>query len=198
MNLSTTAFVRHVVIHAEKFRNDTLYIHPHAGFHKLFPKLPVSEEIKSQCCLPEPIVCFNANVDTDIDFCQDQMNSFLQNCSFDHIHVKVEELTRGQRNNDVWRLSRKKRQLTATNFETIVNCKKLTSVIKTVMGYYKISSSDALDRGKIALASYTKEMKKPNSNISVMESGLLVHQMYPYIGASPDGVVLSDQVKKLD
>jgi hypothetical protein len=177
-------------IDSEKFRLNMLSILPNAGFHKMFPKPPVSEEIKAQCCLPEPMLCFQPNVDIESDLFQEHIIEYEKTLVFDPI--RVEELTRGQRNNDAWELARKGR-LTASNFGTIVNCNKVTSVVKSIMGYYKFASTDALEWGKkkekVALALYTKEMKKIYSNVSVTESGLLIHPKYTYIGASPDGVV---------
>ena len=175
---------------SEQFRTDLEKLLPHAGFHKLYPKPPISPEVRSQCCLPNPSVCFHDSLDINSDIAQQYMLNYEKDLHFDS--EVVERLTRGQRNNDIWAEARKCR-LTASNFGAIVNSQKRTSVLKTVMGYYGYVSSDAIEWGKkrekVALSAYLKEMNNDGKKVSVSESGLLISEEYPFLGASPDGVV---------
>lgn len=170
---------------------------PNAGYIKLFPKQEVPGHVLEECCLPEPIFNYSDNVDLTSSACQTEFDKYVQNLINKSSSTdSIAELTKGQSANDVWMKARTGR-ITASRFATVCRRKENVdpnSLIKSVMGYYSDKTSDGMEWGinheNTAKKEYVREMKnKGHRTISVEESGLCVMPDYPYIGASPDGLV---------
>lgn len=182
-------------VNADDFRKQMQEILPSAGFHKLFPKPLVSEELKKKFCIPDPPFQYHKSVNLNSRECVQEFKNFEKSLKFDC--KEVEQLTRGQCRNDLWMLARKGR-ITASNFGTIFNNqgKKTESAVKTVMGYYTSPVSDALDWGrkheKTAMKEYSELMKRKGHKIKIDTCGLVIDERFSFIGASPDGIVSCD------
>jgi len=71
---------------------------------------------------------------------------------------QISSLTVGQRNNPTWHLVRK-RHLTASNFGTVINAKRVTPfLIKCLLREYDISCVKAVELDTLNL-SFTKEIE---------------------------------------
>lgn len=105
---------------------------------------------------------------------------------------RVEELTREQRSSDLWVEIRKK-MLTASNFGKIVKLKPYTSCISTVENilYSKEIISKATQYGILneatAINAIAKFLQTP-----IQKSGIYIDAEIPYLGATPDGVILNN------
>lgn len=102
---------------------------------------------------------------------------------------KLEQDTIGQHNNSLWEEKRKNR-LTASKFGQIVKRKDHTpchNLVKNLL-YPKNLNSAAVVFGRLhekeAISKYEEE-----HNVVVKECGLFIDNVYPFLGASPDGLV---------
>ncbi|XP_054265988.1 uncharacterized protein LOC128988593 [Macrosteles quadrilineatus] len=102
---------------------------------------------------------------------------------------KLEQDTIGQHNNSLWEEKRKNR-LTASKFGQIVKRKDHTpchNLVKNLL-YPKNLNSAAVVFGRLhekeAISKYEEE-----HNVVVKECGLFIDNAYPFLGASPDGLV---------
>ena len=111
----------------------------------------------------------------------------------------LEESTRKQSNTQIWHDHRKGR-ITASYFHDVLGYTWKgypKSIVKSIMQYYKVSPNiPALKWGREheddARVAYIQHMKCVHHNIQVRHSGLIINPLYPYLGASPDGVVCCD------
>lgn len=113
--------------------------------------------------------------------------------------IYLEQSTRNQSASCLWfdhRLGR----LTASTFGSVMKYterKYPASIVKSVMQYTSPSSHiPAINWGRVhesnAQMEYTNHMKSRHRNFSISPAGLFLNAKYPYLGASPDGVVLCD------
>ncbi|XP_052825805.1 uncharacterized protein LOC128248496 [Octopus bimaculoides] len=96
--------------------------------------------------------------------------------------VQVELITRGQNKNRTWKEQRKGR-ITSSSFGHVFVHKDTTetdNLVKQVMGYNKTFQNSHL---------YTKRIQEFHPNTSVKDCGLIINPSYPYLDASPDGLV---------
>lgn len=106
--------------------------------------------------------------------------------------MKVEDLTKGQRNNPQWLILRKWR-LTASNFGIVLNSKKVTSSLyKRILGEYDLSGVQAINWG-IVKEEEAIQAFQLSTGFVVESSGLWLDKS-GILGASPDGLVGSDAV----
>jgi hypothetical protein len=123
--------------------------------------------------------------------------------SLEHIPSSVaEELefrTRGQAENTLWKAARKVR-ITASNFHDIKTRKPNTPATNLVKKIVNESEKDlilpALKWGRkmepIAKKRYKAFNKlKLKQNVTIMEKGLFICSTYGFLGASPDGLVMT-------
>ncbi|KAK3083747.1 hypothetical protein FSP39_002541 [Pinctada imbricata] len=104
------------------------------------------------------------------------------------------ELTKGQSDNDMWYYQRKGR-LTASNFHSAIHYKGDNPdnyIVKTVLGKYHFTS-EATRYGKfsepLAREKYGAKMKQSHVSFYCKETGVFVYEKFPFIAASPDGIV---------
>ena len=107
---------------------------------------------------------------------------------------EVAELTNGQSINEMWHYQRKGR-LTASNFYNAINYKgdnPNNHIVKSVLGKYEFSS-EAVENGRkfesVARQQYIEHMRKTHVSFQCKETGVMVFKEFPFIAASPDGVV---------
>ncbi|XP_057297429.1 uncharacterized protein LOC130629386 [Hydractinia symbiolongicarpus] len=115
----------------------------------------------------------------------------------------VQELTSNQSKDVSWFEYRRDR-VTASKFKDccikvdnnfdIINPKKTRTLISKVCGYYdsKYQSKACrwgINNEPVARKIYEKNMKKSHRHFKVMEPGFFIDMAYPFIGASPDGLV---------
>lgn len=118
---------------------------------------------------------------------------FLKQNTTDSVRKRLENLVQGE---NEWLLARECR-ITASiaqsvkTFSSITSC---TSMLKAVLGTSANNfTSKDMEFGKefepLARELYRMKQEKLHKNFSVEERGLYVHKDYPYMGASPDGIV---------
>lgn len=107
---------------------------------------------------------------------------------------EIQKLTVGQRNNSLWKTMRVKR-LTASNFGKIAKLKKITSTANTVKAllYQEFFGSLATQYG-IQNESRAIAQFQEISGLEVTSCGLFVDPKYPFLAASPDGLVGNDAI----
>eukprot|EP00112_Aurelia_sp_Birch-Aquarium-sp1_P025768 Seg8764.1 transcript_id=Seg8764.1/GoldUCD/mRNA.D3Y31 product="hypothetical protein" protein_id=Seg8764.1/GoldUCD/D3Y31 len=106
----------------------------------------------------------------------------------------IEKHTQGQSNSKIWHLERSKR-LTSSLFGRIIKRKKTVqpkSLLDTIQKTGQTMCTPALkwgrDKEKIALQQYLESHCDPR--MKVMECGLIINPRWPWLGASPDGVLI--------
>lgn len=109
----------------------------------------------------------------------------------------LEEHTRKQSKSFLWHKYRTGR-LTSSNFHEAArtNIKRpSTSLVKKIV-YGSNVNTKAVKWGceneSVAVAEYTKLCKQKHSNVKVISSGFYINKQYPYLGSSPDGIIVCD------
>ncbi|KAK7575869.1 hypothetical protein V9T40_007204 [Parthenolecanium corni] len=109
----------------------------------------------------------------------------------------LEESTRGQAATTLWKEERRKR-ITASIFGNVCKMKENTSSARMVenivapnfRGTYSTSYGNRME--PLAKAKFEAE-----KNITLENCGLLIHPNYPFLGASPDGLISNNQVLEI-
>ena len=109
---------------------------------------------------------------------------------------KIEELTRGQSENPEW-FSYRKGRITASVFSQVLHFrftdKSDNYILQQIMGNSCNINTPSIQFGKdhepIARAQYTEQYMQTHKHGKVVQCGLMVDNNYPYLGASPDGIV---------
>ncbi|XP_049517020.1 uncharacterized protein LOC125942822 [Dermacentor silvarum] len=103
--------------------------------------------------------------------------------------------TVGQNNNPLWKAERTGR-LTASNFHRIMRCIKPDGLVRDILyprQKENLGPSDprlyGLRNEAVAVEKYIAIMQLYDKDIEVSETGLHVHEAYPFIAASPDRLV---------
>ena len=104
--------------------------------------------------------------------------------------IEVELKTRGQSNNEIWRVERSKRW-TASNFGKVFK-RNMSSVpslsfMNSIFGQ-KILNAPSLDYGKKHEAEAKPKYLSLNKSVHLHTCGLMVNNEFSYLGASPDGI----------
>ena len=108
----------------------------------------------------------------------------------------LEKATKGQRTSCLW-YDHRVGQITASTIGKVVKCaerKFLTSIVNSIMQYKALNphilalrwETQNEDQAKI---DYKLEMEKIHSDFQIHAAGLLVSTKYPFMGATPDGIV---------
>ena len=111
----------------------------------------------------------------------------------------IKTVTSGQNMSAEW-LEQRKGRITATKMKAVStkmdtlsrsgNASGTDSLVKTIMGYSAAPTTVAMKHGRTQEAHakllYQKPLNKRHRCFSTQESGLLVMEQFPYIGATPD------------
>ena len=107
---------------------------------------------------------------------------------------QVNELTQGQSTNLMWQYQRKGR-LTASNFFSALHCRSESTdnyIVKNILDKYQFTSK-SVEHGKqhepVARGKYVGIMSRQHISFHCSETGLHVYKEYPYLAASPDGII---------
>lgn len=104
---------------------------------------------------------------------------------------ELELKTRGQSNNEIWRVERSTR-LTASNFGKVFKRNTRSapsqSFMDSIFGQ-TIVNAPSLDYGKKHEAEAKAKFLSLNKSVHLHECGLMVNNEFPYLGASPDGIL---------
>lgn len=181
----------------QEFKEKLEIINPTAGWLKNFANIqraPVFERAIPE--LHHVSFCYRNNVDL---FSEDCKKHFLQ--YFESLHVSTEEceiineITIGQSINPKWREARHGR-LTASDFGKIVRRKTETlpdNLLKYILGYCPTFTNKAVEWGreheKVAVDSYLLKVREFHPPLTYQETGLVIREALPHLGASPDGLV---------
>ncbi|XP_076095702.1 uncharacterized protein LOC143066777 [Mytilus galloprovincialis] len=122
--------------------------------------------------------------------------SYLQTVYSDSIISKIEELTRGQSDNDAW-FEHRKGRITASLFHSVChfrfNDKPTNYILKKLLGQEKMLSCPSVNFGKrnepVARQFYNEMYRTKHKNVQIDNCGLYVCTEFPFMGATPDGVV---------
>ncbi|XP_049522616.1 uncharacterized protein LOC125945088 [Dermacentor silvarum] len=118
-------------------------------------------------------------------------HSALDDAQREHIRLQ----TVGQADNKQWHAARTGR-LTASMFKRYCRCVKPEGLLKTVLYPNGKAMSEAIVYGrnheKDAVDSYVQFQQLRGTNVQIQETGLHIHQQYPFLAASPDRIVLLD------
>ena len=133
-------------------------------------------------------------------------------CSYDtlmfHLQVTpeqqelVQKLTCEQSYAASWFNYRRDR-ITASNFKyavdkvnikmEVINPKKTRTILSKVCGYYANHQSKSTSWGigneRVARKMYENKMRKSHKMLTVLEPGFFIDMKFPFLGASPDGIV---------
>ncbi|XP_076257147.1 uncharacterized protein LOC143194338 isoform X1 [Rhynchophorus ferrugineus] len=105
---------------------------------------------------------------------------------------KIEESTRGQKNDEVWFCQRRKR-LTASNFGRIYKLLDKTNRANTVKSLlYSTFKGTAATRYGQDNEDEAIELFELITGKVVAKSGLVIHKDYPFLAASPDGIIFEE------
>ncbi|XP_018335510.1 uncharacterized protein LOC108744304 isoform X1 [Agrilus planipennis] len=104
----------------------------------------------------------------------------------------IEIETRDQANCSTWMFERRKR-ITASNFGRICKLQSTTNTKKTIESllYNKFNGNEATKYGKMHEKDAI-EVFEMTTNLKVKKSGLFIDKDYPFLGASPDGLINDD------
>ena len=107
---------------------------------------------------------------------------------------QVNGLTQGQSTNLMWQYQRKGR-LTASNFFSALHCRSDSTdnyIVRNILGKYQFTSK-SVEHGKqhepVARGKYVEIMSRQHISFHCSETGLHVYKEYPYLAASPDGII---------
>ena len=124
------------------------------------------------------------------------VNDLVESLQLTPVEVElIQTMTIGQRDNPLWMDARQWR-ITASNFGKVCNRRRKpghypSSLLKVVMGDYGHPVSPALEWGstheEIAIKLYEEK-----SGHTVNRCGFFVCDKYPFLGASPDGIILGE------
>ncbi|KAK3105393.1 hypothetical protein FSP39_024182 [Pinctada imbricata] len=177
----------------EKYRNHISYVDHFRNVCLNFPgvsKMPIYQ-------IFNPAYMFAVAHDHDYMELTPE-DHYLKTANVTHIcdaEIKrIETMTRGQNSNVAWRDERSKR-LTSSMFGRISKCTDRTDKGKLAKSLTLISEfkTPATEHGHkyepIAINRYMQDTKT-----DVKESGLVVCSQYPYLAASPDGVINDNEL----
>lgn len=181
----------------QEFKEKLEKINPMAGWLKNFSKIqtaPVFERAIPE--LHHISFCYKDNVDLFSENCQQHFMQY-----FESLYISAEEceiineMTIGQSINPKWKEARHGR-LTASDFGKIVRRKSETlpdNLLKYILGYCPTFTNTAVEWGreheKVAIDSYLLKARELHPPLTYQETGLVVREALPHLGASPDGLV---------
>lgn len=131
----------------------------------------------------------------DVSFTEKNKNDFIVSLkkTAEEI-VNIEQLTRGQSRNPLW-IERRRNLLTASNFGAVCKLRKTTNPIKLVKSILEptftgsVATRWGCDHEDIA-----KKAFESLYHLKVNNCGLFLSEDYPFLGASPDGVISNDSI----
>ena len=144
-----------------------------------FPlRIDILEKIKSN--VPQ----FNKLTEEQIEFVKENLFVDADLC------INIESSTVNQSGSDRWFKERKKR-ITASNFGAVINRRPTVypnALLKKLFQTKKVRSKHCdwgIENEKVAIKQYVDLF--PDS--SSAECGLIINPKYPWLGASPDGII---------
>ncbi|XP_046550827.1 uncharacterized protein LOC124260546 [Haliotis rubra] len=140
--------------------------------------------------------CFCDSVDLSSQSCQNVFENYAETIKVtEEESTIIESITRGQQKQENWKEARKER-ITSSDFGSVCLRRSTTEpdrLVHHVLGYGKDFSSVHTRWGTshepAARQLYVLRMTKDHPNVRVTQCGLIVNPQYPYLGASPDGLV---------
>ena len=129
--------------------------------------------------------------------CKDSVNSFLQSVVSEKVVKEIEQETKEQDANGEWMRQRVGR-ITASGAHSILHARPDTwinprnYIVNNIIcrsGFTSKPTQHGIASESVARQIYVTNQSKPHRNVTVESSGLMVSTKYPYLGASPDGIV---------
>ena len=137
------------------------------------------------------------NLESEVDTFMTRVNVSMSGPE----RAEINNLTKGQSNNIDW-YEQKKGAIGASNMSKVLKViekqTSYSSVVKGVMGYkapkqIKPTTVPSLKWGLTnepkARSTYVEKLKGWHIDLRVVESGLVVHEKFPFIRVSPDGII---------
>lgn len=160
-----------------------------------FEEVETSEHVSN---ISDPYINLISTIEQE-QMTREDFQGFLTQCT-QEVANEIEFRTRGQHSNPLW-VSARKCRVTASIFHDIKTRKDSTcpdKLVEKIFGETKSFDNEALAWGRkqemVAKKRYKAHMKlKQKKNVKVLEKGLVVCTSWSYVGASPDGVVSSEE-----
>ena len=110
--------------------------------------------------------------------------------------INIERETVGQSSSVRWRLLRQK-MLTASNFGVVCRRKEYTPTARLVSSllYPSLTQSKQMEYGNDMEPQVKRQLSTKFSDID--DCGLFIDQQYPFLGASPDGLIRNDGIVEI-
>ncbi|XP_047140341.1 uncharacterized protein LOC124815619 [Hydra vulgaris] len=149
--------------------------------------------------LPEPITSLFDNDANNLDkslleeFCLSKFNEYKNSYSQCNFNL-LAEVSKTQNLSNTWKLHRAGR-ITASNFHEVINKKLQNSkpLLFKIMNYVISPNVASVIYGREmedkARCFYIKLLKKNHNNFKLETTGIHIQASYPYLGASPDGII---------
>ncbi|XP_062611092.1 uncharacterized protein LOC134272932 [Saccostrea cucullata] len=187
------------------FKENLAKINPMAGWLKTFSTTRIETLPPTAESIPElhHITFFYMdNVDLFSDECKQQFMQYFGSLQVSAKECEIiNKMTKGQHINPMWREARHGR-LTASDFGKIVRRKPETlpdNLLKYILGYCPSFSNKAMEWGreheKVAIDCYLLKVREIHPPLTFQETGLVVREWLPHLGASPDGLVYCSHYK---
>lgn len=121
--------------------------------------------------------------------------AFLDTLTLTQTEMKsLEKNTRDQRSSKTW-VEERKLRVTSSYFGRICKARDVssfTNVIKTIKEQKEINSPPVIHGIKYEAAARNEYLK--NTNLEHQSPGLVIHNQYPFLAASPDGLIGNDGI----
>ena len=186
-----SASILHCVDDSKKVNPNAILVEPESDLNV------VCTETVTSCNIPSTVLELSAACKSETASFEEFSTSFTKKFKITAEEAKhLEKITREQSDSEVWREHRKGR-VTASNAKVftakVVDNKvsgKVSSSIKTALGYYFPAKTKALEWGIQREAATCKlvfdQMKKNHKGLKCTGCGIFVSSDYPHISATPD------------
>ena len=159
--------------------------------------VPISDTLEYRCTMPLPAFADGTSCDGNFPFLSDACKNFFLShvCKTLQEATDIEQDTKHQSQSAVWLCERGFR-LTASNAKQIIHCKEETipEIIESLISPPDISHLLAIKLGREREPVIRNMIRHEYNGMYVLRNtGLCIHPQFPFLGASPDGLLFNPQ-----